>query len=168
MIWITHRMPVLRRLAASLLLALGLSGLGALGALGPVGATLAVPPAAAKSTVSPLLFTVTSAEAQVQGMALLLAKEAMSQGATVRVLLCGPAGDLALSGQRTPVLKPAGKTVQQLLEGVIAAGATVQVCGVYLPNTGHTAQDLIKGVAPAKPQAIAPILTAPRTRVLSF
>lgn len=129
---------------------------------GPVSAS------AANKAPPPLLVSITSADKQVQGMGLILSLEALKHGAAVTVLLCGPAGDLALSGHRTPSLAPSGKTVQELLQATIAAGATAHVCGVYLPNTHRVAGELIAGVTPTKPDAIGALITRPDVQLLSY
>jgi hypothetical protein len=51
-----------------------------------------------------------------------------------------------------PKLKPRDVTPQQMLQGVIKAGAKVEVCALYLPNTGKQPSDLI----PASPRPSRP------------
>ena len=55
-----------------------------------------------------------------------------------------------------------------MLQGVIKAGAQVEVCTLYLPNTGKKPTDLIEGVTPAKPADVAAYLLKPNVRTLSF
>jgi hypothetical protein len=86
----------------------------------------------------------------------------------VRVLLCDAAGDIALVGKEMPTLKPRNVTPQQMLQGVIKAGAKVEVCALYLPNTGKQASDLIDGVTPAKPAEVAAHLLKPGVNTLAF
>ena len=115
-----------------------------------------------------LFVNIHSGSAMAQGAGLVLAGQALEQKATVRVLLCDAAGDIALAGQSMPTLKPRNVTAQQMLQGVIKAGAKVEVCALYLPNTGKQASDLIAGVTPAKPAEVAAHLLKPGVNTLAF
>jgi hypothetical protein len=97
-----------------------------------------------------------------------LAGQALEQKANVRVLLCDKAGDIAVTGAELPKLKPRDVTTQQMLQGVIKAGAKVEVCALYLPNTGRKPTDLIEGVTPAKPADVAAHLLKPGVNTLAF
>ena len=79
-------------------------------------------------------FSVTSADNQAQGMAMVLATQMAEQKAAVRILLCGPAGQLALKAYEPPALKPRNVTPMQMMAGLIKGGATVEVCALFLPN----------------------------------
>jgi len=103
-----------------------------------------------------------------QGAGLVLAGQALEQKAEVRVLLCDAAGDIALVGKEMPTLKPRNVTPQQMLQGLIKAGAKVEVCALYLPNTGKQASDLIPGVTAAKPADVAAHLLKPGVHTLAF
>ncbi len=115
-----------------------------------------------------LFVNIHSGNAMAQGAGLAIATNALEQKATVRVLLCDAAGDIALVGKELPKLKPRDVTTQQILQGVIKAGAKVEVCALYLPNTGKQASDLIEGVTPAKPAEIAAHLLKPGVNTLAF
>jgi hypothetical protein len=115
-----------------------------------------------------LFVNIHSGNAMAQGAGLAIATNALEQKATVRVLLCDAAGDIALVGQALPKLKPRDVTTQQILQGVIKAGAKVEVCALYLPNTGKQATDLIPGVTPAKPAEVAAHLLKPGVNTLAF
>jgi hypothetical protein len=115
-----------------------------------------------------LFVNIHSGSAMAQGAGLVLAGQALEQKATVRVLLCDAAGDIALVGKEMPTLKPRNVTPQQMLQGVIKAGAKVEVCALYLPNTGKQASDLIAGVTPAKPAEVAAHLLKPGVNTLAF
>ncbi len=115
-----------------------------------------------------LLVVVTSDEPQVQGMAMVLSKQSAAAGAQVRILLCGPGGDLALQGAPQTKLKPRNVTPQEMLVGLMVDGVTAEVCALYLPNNGKSADDLIQGVGLAKPPAIAAAMLAPNTRLFTF
>jgi hypothetical protein len=115
-----------------------------------------------------LFVNIHSGNAMAQGAGLVLAGQALEQKATVRVLLCDAAGNIALAGQSMPTLKPRNVTPQQMLQGVIQAGAKVEVCAQYLPNTGKQASDLIAGVTPAKPAEVAAHLLKPGVNTLAF
>lgn len=115
-----------------------------------------------------LFVNIHSGNAMAQGAGLVLAGQALEQKALVRVLLCDAAGDIALVGKEMPTLKPRNVTPQQMLQGVIKAGAKVEVCALYLPNTGKQASDLIDGVTPAKPAEVAAHLLKPGVNTLAF
>ena len=56
-------------------------------------ATTTGPASAASEEQTRLLVIVTSENAEVQGMALVLSRQSLMKGAGVQILLCGPAGD---------------------------------------------------------------------------
>ena len=119
----------------------------------------------------PLVTVLSEQEPQTQLMSMVLSMQALQQGAQVSVLLCGPGGDLALKAppaSATAPQKPKGMSPHGLLKKLIAKGATVEVCAIYLPNKGVGPEALIDGVAPAKPPAMAAKLLADDARILSF
>ncbi len=113
-------------------------------------------------------FSVTSADNQAQGMAMVLATQMTEQKAAVRILLCGAAGQLALKSYEPAALKPRNVTPKQMMTGLIKAGATVEVCALFLPNADKTPADLIEGVAVAKPPEVAAYMTKPGVRAFGF
>jgi predicted peroxiredoxin len=113
-------------------------------------------------------FSVTSADNQAQGMAMVLAGQMAEQKAAVRILLCGPAGQLALKTYEPAPLKPKNSSPKQMMTGLIKAGATVEVCALFLPNADKTAADLIEGVAVAKPPEVAAYMVKPGVRAFGF
>lgn len=115
-----------------------------------------------------LFVNIHSGNAMAQGAGLVLAGQALEQKANVRVLLCDKAGDIAVTGAELPKLKPRDVTTQQMLQVVIKAGAKVEVCALYLPNTGRKPTDLIEGVTPAKPAEVAAHLLKPGVNTLAF
>ncbi len=131
-----------------------------------VAATLVL--AAGASQAEELFVNIHSGNAMAQGAGLVLAGQALEQKAGVRVLLCDAAGDIALAGQQMPTLKPRDVTPQQMLQGLIKGGARVEVCALYLPNTGRKPGDLIEGVTPAKPADVAAHLLKPGVQTLAF
>ena len=84
------------------------------------------------------------------------------------MLLCDAGGDIAVIGKDTPRLKPRNVTPQQMLQGLIKSGAKVEVCALYLPNTGRQASDLLTDVTAAKPAEVAAYLLRPEVKTLSF
>lgn len=131
-----------------------------------VAATLVL--AAGASQAEELFVNIHSGNAMAQGAGLVLAGQALEQKAGVRVLLCDAAGDIALAGRQMPTLKPRDVTPQQMLQGLIKGGARVEVCALYLPNTGRKPGDLIEGVTPAKPADVAAHLLKPGVQTLAF
>lgn len=115
-----------------------------------------------------LFLTINSGSPMTQGAGLVLASQAIEQKATVRVLLCDAGGDIAVRGKDMPSLKPRNVTPQQMLQGLIKSGAKVEVCALYLPNTGRQATDLLEGVTVAKPADVAAYLLKPEVKTLAF
>lgn len=123
---------------------------------------------AATAQADELFVSLNTGASMAQGAALVLASQAAEQHTAVRVLLCDAAGDIAVAGKEMPALKPRNVTPQQMLQGLMKAGAKVEVCALYLPNTGRQPTDLLPGVTPAKPADVAAYLLKPGVRSLSF
>ena len=119
-----------------------------------------------------LITILTSDEPQTQLMAMVLTMNAIDAGAEAEMLLCGPAGDIAL--QDAPASATAGQpprdaSPQGLMQMMMAQkGLTVQVCAIYLPSKGADASVLIEGVTVAAPDAMGAAIVAPGTTVMSF
>lgn len=143
-----------------------------------LAASLAVLPclagAAAAQDAGPtkLLTILTAAEPQTQLMAMVLTLNAVKAGASAEILLCGPAGDIALKdapASATAGQPPKGASPQGLLQMMMAQmQVSVQVCAIYLPGRGADASVLIDGVTAAKPDAMGAALIAKDTRLMSF
>ena len=98
----------------------------------------------------------TASERQAQMMAMVLSVQTIKKhGKEVNMVLCGSAGDLALSATKTETMKPPGKSPTQLLNALLKMGATVEVCPLYLPSVGKAKSDLIQGITVAKPPVVA-------------
>jgi len=127
---------------------------------------------AASAEDKPDLVTILAAsEPQTQLMSMVLTMQAIQQGSDAHVLLCGPAGDLALKdapASATAPQEPRGMSPQGLMQKIMETGAKVEVCAIYLPNKGVGPDALIEGVTTAKPPAMAARLLAPNTRIMSF
>ncbi len=115
-----------------------------------------------------LFVSINTGASMAQGAALVLATQAVEQKAEVRVLLCDAAGEIAVAGKAMPALKPRNVTPQQMLQGLMKAGMKVEVCALYLPNSGHKATELLPGVAAAKPADVAAYLLKPGVHTLGF
>lgn len=119
-----------------------------------------------------LLTILTAHEPQTQLMAMVLTMNAMAAGAEAEMLLCGPAGDIALKEApetATAGQPPKGASPQGLMKTMIEkSGLKVQVCAIYLPGKGADASVLLDGVTPAAPDAMGAAIVAPGTSVLSF
>lgn len=119
-----------------------------------------------------LVTIVTSPEAQTQLMAMVLTFQAVQQGAEAHILLCGPAGDMALidapESVRAPQ-KPKDMSSQGLMSMILEkTSTTAEVCAIYLPNADLQADALIDGVTAANPEVMAARLLADGTRIMSF
>ena len=119
-------------------------------------------------TPSEAFFNVTSADNQAQGMAMVLATQMGEQKASVRILLCGHAGQLALKTYEPAALKPRNVTPKQMMAGLMKAGATVEVCALFLPNADRTPADLTDGVTVAKPPEVAAYMLKPGVKAFGF
>lgn len=119
-----------------------------------------------------LITILTAAEPQTQLMAMTLTQNAVAAGAEAQVLLCGPAGDLALvdaPATATAGQPPRGASPQAMMLMLMREhGVRVQVCAIYLPGRGADASVLIEGVTPATPDAMGADIVAPGTTVMSF
>jgi predicted peroxiredoxin len=106
-----------------------------------------------------LVTILTEENPQTQLMAMVLTMQAAQQGAAPHILLCGPAGDLALKDAPEAATKgqpPRGMSPQGLMKKIMALpGAKVEVCALYLPGKGTDAETLIQGIGVAKPPAMA-------------
>ncbi len=98
----------------------------------------------------------TSADRQAQMMAMVLSMQTLKKHKKeLNMVICGAAGDLVLKDTKTDTMKPADKSPTMLLNAVIKSGGKVEVCPLYLPNVGKTAEDLIEGITVAKPPIVA-------------
>ena len=119
-----------------------------------------------------LITILTSPEPQTQLMAMVLTMNAINAGANAEVLLCGPAGDIALRdapASATAGQPPRDASPQGLMQMMMAQmGLKVQVCAIYLPAKSADASVLIDGVTAAAPDAMGAAIVAPNTSVMSF
>ncbi|MCE8469004.1 hypothetical protein LZ189_08095 [Rhodovulum sulfidophilum] len=137
-----------------------------------LGLTLAfaAAPASAKD-VRRLVTVLTDAAPQTQLMAMVLTLQALERGVETEILLCGPAGDIALAEPPEAALAPqppAGLSPQAALRTAIGKGARAEVCAIYLPGQGAGPEVLLEGVGVARPGAMARDLLDRRARVWSF
>jgi predicted peroxiredoxin len=123
---------------------------------------------AAEDETKGLFVVVTTPDVQTQMMAMVLSTQTINQGKSVRMLLCGPAGELAVKNSAQTMLKPLNKSPQMLLLGLIKSGATVEMCPLFLPNKGADAAVLIDGVSIAKPPVVAQKLREEGVKLFTF
>ena len=115
-----------------------------------------------------LFLVLTTPDRQIQLMALELSTQLSKDQKPVQILLCGAAGDIAVNGSEEVILKPVNKSPRMILKSLIEGGVTVQVCSLYMPNKGVSAEDLIDGVTQAKSQLVAKMLLKHGVKVLTF
>ncbi|GIT91989.1 hypothetical protein JANAI62_24460 [Jannaschia pagri] len=118
-----------------------------------------------------VLSIVTAGDPQTQLMSMVLTLQTANQGLAPRVLLCGPAADMALKNapaSATAGQPPRDASPQGLLQRLLTMGATVEVCAIYLPGLGEDASVLIDGVGAASPAEIGTLLADPTVRLLTF
>lgn len=121
------------------------------------------------------MIILTSDSLQTQTMAMILGNAMYQQGTELHILLCDAAGDLATNDYQseqavnTPPSNSAGQvTPEGILGMLMAEGATVDVCAVYLPNSEYTQEDLRDGVGIAAPGPMAEMMRDPQIPVFSF
>ncbi len=125
----------------------------------------------AQDAHSNLVTVITSENPQTQLMGMVLTMQSLRAGATAHMLLCGPGGDIALKDApetATSAQPPMGMSPQALMQKIIEAGGTVEVCALYLPGKGGDAGILLDGITAAKPDDMATRLMAKDARILSF
>ena len=119
-----------------------------------------------------LITILTAPEPQTQLMAMVLTMNAIAAGAQAEMLLCGPAGDIALKdapASATAGQPPKDASPQGLMKMMMAQkGLKVQVCAIYLPGKGADASVLLDGVTAAAPDAMGSAIVAEDTTVMSF
>ena len=98
---------------------------------------------------------ITSQDAQTQMMGIVLSMMTLKQNKEVNMTLCSNAGDLAVKGMESPILKPQDKSPKMMLQALIKQGAKVQVCPLYLPNASKDESVLLEGITVAKPDEVA-------------
>jgi sulfur relay (sulfurtransferase) complex TusBCD TusD component (DsrE family) len=119
-----------------------------------------------------LVTILTAPEPQTQLMAMVLTLNAVQQGATVQILLCEPAGDIALKDAPATAATgqpPRDASPQGLMRMMMDQhNVKVEVCAIYLPGRGVDASVLLDGVAPAAPDAAARVIIADDSVAMSF
>ena len=124
-----------------------------------LASALLVPSVASATQAKGLNVLVNSGEPQTQAMAMVLSLMTIKKHKKmVNIILCGKAGDLADKNIKgVPTKRPNGTAVsaKKHLQMLIKIGASVQVCPLYLPNTGKDKSILLDGITVAKPPVIA-------------
>ncbi len=135
-------------------------------------AALLAAPALAEGGKTKVLTILTAPEPQTQLMAMVLTMNAVAAGAEASVLLCGPAGDIALKdapATATEGQPPKGASPKGLLSKMIAEmSVKAEVCAIYLPGKGADASILMDGVTAASPSAKGAEIADGATQILSF
>jgi len=131
-----------------------------------------LPSLALAEQVKGLNVIVNSADAQTQAMAMTLSLMSVKKHhKQVRIVLCGPAGDLADKNIKgTPIKRPNGKapSAKKHLKMLIQLGATVEVCPLYLPNSAKDKTVLLEGIKVANPVVVSGWLLDKDYKNLSF
>lgn len=118
-----------------------------------------------------VLMFVNSGDNQVQGMAMTLASKLAQQEQTVRIVLCGEAAELGLQEFIPEALAPRNVSSKELMQEAMSFGATVQVCHLFLPNSGYRQyeeQDLLEEVTVNDPEEQAQEISRDDLRVMTF
>jgi predicted peroxiredoxin len=110
---------------------------------------------ASENSAKGLNVIITSGDAQTQMMGMVLSMMTLKQKKEVNMTLCSKAGDLAVKGMESEVLKPKGKSPKMMLQAIMKQGAKVKVCPLYLPNASKDESVLLEGISVAKPAEVA-------------
>ncbi|MGB1226924.1 MAG: hypothetical protein ACPG9K_03455 [Poseidonibacter sp.] len=129
---------------------------------------LFIPNLLSANSAKGLNVVVTSADAQTQMMAMVLSMMTLKQKKEVNMTLCSSAGDLAVKGMKSTILKPKDKSPKMMLKAIMKSGAKVQVCPLYLPNAKKDASVLLDGISVAKPMDVASGLLNTEYQNLSY
>jgi predicted peroxiredoxin len=92
----------------------------------------------------------------------------LKQNKEVNMTLCSKAGDLAVKGIESPILKPQDKSPKMMLQALMKQGAKVKVCPLYLPNVSKDESVLLEGITVAKPDEVASSLLNKDYQNLSY
>jgi len=137
-----------------------------------VVAALVAPSLMSAAELKGLNILMTSADAQTQMMGMVLGGSVLNdQKKALNITLCGPAGNLALKEfKAADVKRPDGSVAnpKMALQGLMKAGAVVNVCPLFLPNAGKDAAALVEGITVAKPPMVAKGLTDGDFNNISF
>ena len=133
-----------------------------------IGMLFFMPATLLAETAKGLNVILTAQDAQTQMMAMVLSVKTLKLKKEVRLTLCSSAGDLAVKGMKSPVLKPVNKSPKMLLKAIIKNGGSVQVCPLYLPNASKDKSVLLKGITVANPVEMAKSLLDQNYTTLSY
>ncbi len=137
-----------------------------------LASALLVPSLASASQAKGLNVLVNSGNSQTQAMAMVLSLMTMKKHKKeVNIVLCGQAGDLADKNIKgVPTKRPDGKapSAKMHLMKLIKMGAKVEVCPLYLPNSGKNKSILLDGITVAKPPVVASKLLNTNYQNISF
>lgn len=118
-----------------------------------------------------VLLLVTSEQDQVQGQAMNTASELAQRDHSVHIILCGEAGELALEENIPQALAPRDISAKELMQEAMSFGATVEVCHLFLPNSGYRQyeeDDLLEEVTVNNPEDKADMISRGDMRVVSY
>jgi predicted peroxiredoxin len=116
-----------------------------------LAAMLFIPSLLSADSAKGLNVIVTAKDTQAQMMAMVLSMATLKQNKKVNMTLCSSAGDLAIKGMKSEVLKPMNKSPKMMLQALIKNGAKVTLCPIYLPNVNKDKSMLIEGITMATP-----------------
>ena len=111
---------------------------------------------------------ITAPDPQVHMVAMSLAMQVKTKGKSVRILLCGPGGDLGLKNGNEVIFKPIDKSPQMILKNMIQNGVKVEVCPFYIANSEKTLADLFDGITMADPSLVADGLLENGVKLFTF
>lgn len=118
-----------------------------------------------------VLMLVNTSSNQVQGMAMTMASQMARQDHDVDIVLCGEAAQLGLQEYIPEALAPRDISSKEIMQEAMSFGATVEVCHLYLPNSGYrqyTEEDLLNEVTVNDPEELAQTMARDDVRVITY
>jgi hypothetical protein len=115
-----------------------------------------------------LFVVVTSGDPMTQAVAMILSQQALQRQTPVRLLLCSEGTGIALGGYARAPLQPSGLTVQQMLQGLIRARATVEVCPIFFAKVPGAAPRADPRSTVTSPAAVGEFMARPEVRYFTF
>lgn len=115
-----------------------------------------------------LFLNLSSIQTGTAGHALHFAGKQMERGHPVTIFLNGPAVLFASKSAPQPSFPMAGKTIRDMLEGMVKDGATLIMCQVCAKMHGMAPSDFIDGAALGNPELVANSLFDPKYHVISW
>jgi predicted peroxiredoxin len=115
-----------------------------------------------------LFVNLSSSEIGTAGHAMHFAGKHLERGHPVTFFLNGPAVLFASKSAPQATFQMAGKTVRDMLDGLVKGGAKVIVCQICIKMHGMEQSDFIDGAMLGAPELVAEYLFDPKYQVIGW